>query len=467
MALKETLTGESGRRWLDRVNLGVYTLVGIAIIVVANVLVGKYVTTRWDLTPTKKFSLAPQTTKILQGLKQDVTIYSFDRGGGSRDRQDLLKLFSSASRRVTVRFVDPDREPSLAKQYGVRTYGTIVVAAGDRHFEAEGGDEEAIANALIRLLKGQKAIYAVSGHGERDLDSSDRSGYSGLKKEIENESYDVKPLVLLQKMEVPADCSLLVIAGPRTDYLPQEVDVLRKYIEGGGRLLAMLDPGENLPNLSKLFADWNINVRNDLVVDMNPLAQIFGTQPTMPLIVKYGSSPIVQPLARTATLFPMTRSFEIGKDYKSGVTTDSLCETSPESFGVADFNPNVHTVSYHPGKDYKGPLTVAVAGTVTNSSPAPAAAPGQKKPEGRFVALGSSSIATNVYLGFQGNRDLLMNAVNWLTAEEDLISIRPRPQENQHLDLTAKQMRQILILGVFGLPLLIIAAGVSVWWSRR
>jgi gliding motility-associatede transport system auxiliary component len=465
MALKESITGRGGRRVLEGTNFVIYTVVVVAIIVAANFYVNRYFSRRWDLTPNKKFSLSPETAKLLRGLKQDVTIYDFDRQGGSQSHRDLLDNYGAESPRVSVRYVDPDREPALARQYDVRSYGTVVVASGDRQFQAQTADEEGVTNALIRLLKGQKTAYFVQGHGERDLESAERAGLSQLKKEFENENYQVKTLVLLQKMEIPSDCSLLVIAGPRHEYLPQEVDTISKYVEGGGRLMLLLDPGVDLPNLAKLLANWNVTVRNDLVIDENPLARLAGAEPSMPLIIKYGSSPIVQPLARTATLFPLTRSFLIGKDQKTGVVDDSLCETTDASFGVADFNPKMQTVSFRPDKDYKGPLTVAVSGTVDLQG---ATEPGgKKKPEGRFVAMGTSSLAVNAYLGFGGNRDLVMNAVNWLAAEEDLISIRPKPPENQHLDLNEQQMRRFLFLGVLGVPLLIIVLGISVWWGRR
>jgi len=102
---------------------------------------------------------------------------------------------------------------------------------------------------------------------------------------------------------------------------------------------------------------------------------------------------------------------------------------------------------------------VAVAGTVTGQ--------GEKKTEGRFVATGTSLIAANSFLNFQGNRDFILNSINWLSADEDLISIRPKPPESQHLTMTSQQMRQVLLLGVFGIPLFIVAAGVLVWWQRR
>jgi len=458
MAWKDRILGRRGERFLEAVNLAVYTAVAVAIVVLANWFVDRH-NRRWDLTPNQSYSLSPQTTKVLKELKNDLTIYVFDRESGFRGRRDLLDNYSALTHRVTVRYVDPDRQPSLAGQFGIRNYGTVVVAGGDRHFEAQSSTEEGLTNAIVRLLKGQKTVYFIQGHGERDVDSSDRAGYGRVKKQLENENRQVKTLVLLQKMEVPADCSLLVIAGPRNDFLAQEVETIKKYLTGGGRALFLLDPGVELTNLAKLLADWNVTLRNDLVIDENPVAQLVGASPSMPLILKYGSSPIVQPLARTATLFPLTRSFEVGKEYKAGVSAESLCETSPDSFGVADFDPKVREVRYRAGKDTKGPLSVAVAGTIAGE--------GEKKTEGRFVAVGTSMLAVNNYLPFEGNRDLFMNMVSWLSAEEDLISIRPKPPESQRLNMTAQQMRRVLYLGVFGLPILIIALGTSVWWRRR
>jgi len=458
MAWKNRITGHFGPRILGGANFVLYTAAVVAIVVLANWFVDRH-NRRWDLTPDQKYSLSPQTTKLLKELKRDITIFAFDQERPPRGRRDLLDNYSALTPRVTLRYVDPDRQPSLARQFAVRNYGTIIVAAGDRHFEAQSATEEGVTNAIVRVLKGQKTIYFIQGHGERDLESSERAGYDRIKKQLDNENYQVKTLVLLQKMEIPADCSLLVIAGPRNDYLPPEVETMRKYLTGGGRAMFLLDPSVELMNLTKLLADWNVTVRNDLVIDENPIAQLFGTRPEMPLVIKYGSSPIVQPLARTATLFPLTRSFEIGKDYKAGVSAESLCETTADSFGVADFSSAMREIRFRAGKDYKGPLAVAVSGTVTGS--------GGNKPEGRFVAVGTSSLAANAYLGFQGNRDLVMNMVNWLSADEDLISIRPQPPEMQQLRVNAQQMRRVLYLGVLGLPLLIIAAGTTIWWRRR
>ncbi len=460
MALKEGKHGSTGHRLLLGANLVVYTLVGIAIVVLINWFVNRH-DRRWDLTPNHEYSLSPQSKKILHGLKRNVTIYAFDRKDQFGHRRDLLSNYAIASHHVSVQYVDPDRQPRLAKEFGVTNDGTIVVSAGDRHFQAPSNNEEGVTNALIRVLKGEKTICFIQGHGERNPEGTGRDGFQDIKQELNNESYQVKNLVLMQKNEIPAECGIVVVAGPQHDYLPPEIDTIRTYVDNGGRALFMLDPGVKLPNLDKLLAGWGINVRNDLVLDLNPVARLFGTQPDMPLIIHYGSNDIVQPLKQVATLFPLTRSFEISKTPSSGAFPDMLCQTSNASFGVENFNPSMQKVSFRPGKDIKGPLTVAVADTIAGQNPK------DKKAEGRVVTVGTSLVAANAYLGFQGNKDLVMNMVNWLSAEEDLISIRPKAKEHQHLDMNQRQMGRLLYLGVFGLPLCIVLIGAGVWWRRR
>jgi ABC-type uncharacterized transport system involved in gliding motility auxiliary subunit len=278
---------------------------------------------------------------------------------------------------------------------------------------------------------------------------------------------------LAEKNEVPADCTVLIIAGPQKDFLTQEVDAIRKYVASGGRVLvfvdALADPRAQRPeNLEKLLAEWNVTTQSDLVVD--PSVRIIGAGPGFTIVRKYGSSPIVKPLEGSMTLFPMARSFEIGKGSKSGITDDWLCQTSEVGYGVADFSFKTSDVKFRAGKDLKGPMTLAVAGTISRSE-------GGKEPvsplgtssEGRFVAVGTSTLAANYYLHVAefSNLDFLMGSIDWLASQEDMISIRPKPPESQHLTMTAEQMRRVLIMGVFGIPILIVMAGFLVWWQRR
>ena len=208
--------------------------------------------------------------------------------------------------------------------------------------EAQGDGEEGITNALVRVLKGQRTACFIQTHGERNLDSTERDGYDHFKKQLGNENYQTQMLPFLQKMEIPKDCTMVVIAGPQNDYLPPEIDVIHKYLRGRRTRARHAGCREsNFPISPNCLGDCGVTARNDLVIDENPVAQIFGTEPYMPLIVKYGGSPIVQPLNGRATLFPLSRSFEVGKESKPGVTADSLCDTSADSYGVTDWNPKI------------------------------------------------------------------------------------------------------------------------------
>ncbi|MGH9360191.1 MAG: GldG family protein [Terriglobia bacterium] len=454
--MAEHRPNEVRRKLLHGTNFTVYTLAVLAIIVLCNWFVHRN-DHHLDLTPNKLFSLSAQSVKLVKGIDRPVTIYAFDQQSGFQNHRDVLNLYSSASHYITVRYVDPNRDPALARQFGVQNYGTIYVAMDARHVKASGDSEQGITNALIGLLKGQKTIYFVQGHGERDLASSSPQGYSQFEQALRNEDSQVKTLVLMKQMQIPSDCSVLVVAGPKNDYLPPEITAIEKYLQSGGRVLAFLDPAVSLPNLSGMLANYGVKPRNDLVIDENPVSRIFGTSPSMPLILSYGDNPIVQPLKRIATLFPLSRSFVVDSGLKPDVTTGALCNTSAASFSVTDFNTNMKQVSFRPGKDIKGPLVVAAAATLNNPKPSP---------EGRLVAAGTSLIAANAYLGFQGNRDLVMNMVEWLTSNEGLISVRPKAPSAQHLNLSARQMGGLL-LHLIVIPLGIIVIGIGVWWTRR
>ncbi len=106
----------------------------------------------------------------------------------------------------------------------------------------------------------------------------------------------------------------------------------------------------------------------------------------------------------------------------------------------------------------KGPLILAAAATLTGGKP---------NQQGRFVAIGSSIWASNRFIDFNGNGDLATNAINWLTSDEDLISIRPKAPEDRRITMTQGQLRTVRIVSQFVLPLIVILAGILVWWKRR
>ena len=447
----------------------VYMLVILAVVVIANVLAQRYNKTL-DTTANKRYSLSEQTAKIVKGLKQDTNITYFDQtsrfsqpAAGEISPRDLLEEYRNLSPKVHVSFVDPDKKPALAREAGIKNYGTAVVAIGLKKEEAKSMNEEGITGAIIRDLKNNvRTVCFVAGSGESQIDASDRSGLSSFKDMLSKDNYQAKTVNLLQKADVPSDCTVLVVAGPTTDYVQPEVDAIKKYVDGGGRALFMLQPPLKMGKtnvadndaLGSLLQSWGVTMDKDLVLDLNPIGQLAGLGPEVALVTSYPSHAIVNEMKRTATGFPVSRSMEIKNGDKT--TVEKLIATSDSS--LATTNLSSPAVNPDDPKNKKGPLTIAAAGTYNT---------GKENSQGRFVVVGSSRWAENGFIGFNGNRDFAMNTINWLSSDEDLISIRPKQQEDRRITMTRSQINMVTWFSQLILPLAVILGGISVWAKRR
>jgi len=439
-----------------------YIVVILAVVTVANVLANRYDKSH-DFTANKRYTLSDQTQKIVKGLKQDATITYFDQTTRYAQAKDLLDQYGNLSTKVHVNYVDPDRQQQMARDYNIRDYGTAVVQIGAKREQAKSVTEEGITGAFIQDLKGNtRTVCFVEGSGEHQVEDTDRNGFSDLRDQLGKDDYASKSINLLQKAEVPSDCTVLVSGGPVSDYVQPVVDAIKTYVENGGRALFMLDAPLKVGRsqisdnnaLTALLQSWGVTADKDLILDMNPIGQLAGTGPMVALVTTYGDHAIVSAMRGHATGFPLSRSLEMKNGDKT--TVEKLFDSSATSVATSklsspDVNPN-------DPQNKKGPLTLAVAGTYNT---------GKENSEGRFVVIGSSSWAANGFLDFNGNGDLALNVINWLSSDEDLISIRPKEQEDRRVTLTNAQMNMIKIFSQFMLPLAIVFVGVSVWWRRR
>ncbi len=439
-----------------------YTLVVITAAVVVNVLANRY-DKSWDATPNKRYSLSPETAKIVKGLKQNATIFYFDQSTHFGQARDLLGEYADLSPKVKIQYVDPDKDPQLARADGVQNLGTAVVQIGDKKEAAGAMTEEGITGAFIRDIKtSTRTVCFVSGSGEHQIDDSGRYGLTGFKDDLGKESYETQTVDLISKPEVPSDCTVLVVAGPTHDYQQPEVAAIQKYVENGGRGLFLLDPPLESRSsviaandaLDAVLAGWGVTPDKDLVLDQSPIGQLIGVGPEVAVVTHYESQPIVSDLKDTATGFPIVQSLAIQSTGKASV--DKLFSSSDTS--EAATNLGTGELRVDDPKNKKGPFTLAAAGTFGL---------GNSGQHGRFVVVGGSTWITNSFLSFNGNGDLALNAINWLASDEDLISIHPKPPEDQHITMTRAQMAFVRIVAVFGLPLLMMGLGTLVWWRRR
>jgi len=439
-----------------------YVLLVVSILVVVNVLADRY-SKSYDSTSNKRFSLSEQTAKIVNGLKQPATITYYDQSTRFAHAKDQLDQYANLSPKVRIEYVDPDKKPELARAAGIKNYGTTVVQIGERKEEAKSLTEEAITGAFIRDLKtNTRTICFVEGSGEHQIEDADRSGYSRFKDLLGKDEYQTKSVNLVLKAEVPGECTVLVVGGPEADYQQPEVDALKKYVENGGRALILLDPplkmgrSEIAENeaLDEVLEGWGVTPQKNLILDLNPIGQIAGLGPQVGLVTTYDAHAIVNDLKGRVTGFPLVRSLETKNGQKTSV--QKLFSSSDSSLATTKLN--TPEIDPNDPKNIKGPLPIAAAGTYNT---------GKENSQGRFVVVGSSSWVANSFVGFNGNRDLALNAANWLASDEDLISIRPKEPEDRRITLTKAQMNWIRITSQFLLPLLVVLGGVRVWWRRR
>lgn len=447
-----------------------YLVLVLAAVVALN-YIGHKRSWRKDLTESQTYSLTDKSRKVVQSLTRDVSIQAFFQDG-TPDRsqaEDLLKEYERASRgKLVVEFVDPYRNPARAKEMGISADATLVMRSGAGQTKVDSASEEALTNALVKVTSDrQPVVYCVKGHGEKDPQDAEASGLSQLKKALEDENYVVKDLTLIQLESVPEDAALVIVAGPRLKYFPQERERLASYLSGGGRALLLLDPESG--GWEDWLKDWGVEPRDEVVID--PLAKMLGADYTIPLVSQYGDHEITKNF-QYATFFPTARPLRVQPTPPAGVTVARLAETTPQSWAESNLS--------HPrldAGDEKGPLPVAVA--ITKKVGSSGSEPGEdvealgdnpgndKGREARLVVVGDSDFGSNTYVNLSANLNLLMNMISWLSRQEALISIREKSPGFRSISMTTQQLQALALITLLLIPGSLLAAGVYVWWHRR
>ena len=488
---------EIGRSFQKReTKLGAMT--SISVIAVLAILVGvNYLATRrdkrWDLTAAGSYTLSDQTVKVLNSVQGPIKALVFEQPAGFQRFRDALDSYAYASRNIQVEYVDADRQPARVKEYGVLNYGTIVLEYGGRRENVMSDREQDITNALIKVTTGRQVkAYFVQGHGERESAGPDRNGYSSVVDLLKRDNYTVETIVLAQAQGgVPADASVLIVAGPTTDFLKPEVDAIRTYLRKGGKALFLLDPpvaesARPVTTLEGLLKEWNITLGHDVIIDISGMGQLLGTDASVPVVASYPQHPVTQNF-KVLTAFPLSQSVkgEAGTALASASVQD-LIQTGARSWSESDLKSLASggKVSLDESAgDHKGPITIGLSLSMDapDASPSAPGAAGDKpadkatdkpaaaapKPQMRIIVVGDSDFASNAAAGIQGNADLFVNMNNWLTQQEDLISIHPRDAGDRRITMTAVQQRNLAWLSMLVIPGVILGSGVYTWWRRR
>lgn len=457
----------------------------LAVIIAVNVLVDQ-IPGKLDLTKNKIYTLAPETYKLLDSLKSDVTVTTIGKQGSEDPTvKTILAKYAARSGRVKLATVDPDLSPGWAKQYDTSGQGlgagSLVVASGKKfktigvydmyNYDTSNYDptnpnsqprltslsiEQRVTSA-IQYVTAEKnlTIYTLTGHGETTL------GALGLTNAVSNENYEVKDLNLLTEKTVPAGADIVLVMAPKKDLSAQDADKLRAWLADGGRMVVLMDvitSANPTPNLGQLLSAYGVEVQNVVVVegDQNKIA----AQNPLFIIPNLGYHDILSPL-RTNNYDMVLIGAQAVRTLdlkKRTLKIEPLLTSSARSYGKTDIA-NAKSVDRAP-RDAGGPFNLAVA--ITD----PAQDPG--KQDTKLVVVGNVKfLQGGMPAQVPGNGDFFLNAIGWLKGQKGSITIRPKDVSQMRLGLSNLEALLFSALVVILLPLLILGSGLVVWLRRR
>jgi ABC-type uncharacterized transport system involved in gliding motility auxiliary subunit len=424
---------------------------------------------RYDLTEEKKFTLSDQTVKLLSNLDQEVTalVFHVDTGNYLTQANNLLDQYRYQSKKFRIQPINTNKEPVEARKYNLTSPNSLVLKTEDKQEVVSRIVEEDVTNALIKILsEGRKTVYFTEGHGERNIGRNEEDQFAIAAEALRKSSYDIKTINLM-KEAIPPDCDLLIIAGPKTDLINQELQQVKTYLDAGGSVFVMLETIEEYSNLNSFLMDKGLKIDNDIIID--PMSnQLLGSY-FMPVGV-YGKHKIVENF-NIITFFLLTRSLMILDENPGNINWSSIVNSSPSSLSKPGESLKSGTVKIEQG-DKRGPFTIAAAASwALGNQPASDGEETQKKQnkqdEARLVVAGNTNFASNQFFNVQGNGDLFLNSVSWLTEKESLISIRPKEATMSSVFLTAQDKQAIMLVSLGLLPITVILAGIVAYINRK
>jgi ABC-type uncharacterized transport system involved in gliding motility auxiliary subunit len=460
---------------LSSTALGFVAFVGILAFAA---LIGQRHPVRLDLTEGKRYSISEQSQKIVKALNDDINIKGFyQEADPNRDQsRDLLETYRYYSKKINYQLIDPDREPSLAKHYMIRTYGTLVLEGFGKTQTITTADEESITNAILKLTQEkQRVVYFLTGHGDRDISNFDKDGYSTAKAAIEKENFQVKTLNLLEVPKVPEDAALVVVADAKKALMATELEALRQYLGRDGSLMLLLEPFSDA-GLGDFLRSYGIAISSDIIVDT--MSRVFGASYLIPVITEYSFHKITDGF-NVACFFPTARSIGSAKEIPGSADMTELASTSPYSWSETEFHfGQPEPPKFDEAKDKKGPINVALVASISNKSSGDRQksdeqeadkGAGGESPGGQaqILVFGDSDFASNSYFSLQGNSDFFLNSINYLAQQENLITVERPKTSGTPLTLSRSQSQLLFWVGLLLMPAVVMASGLTVFRLRR
>jgi ABC-type uncharacterized transport system involved in gliding motility auxiliary subunit len=438
-------------------------IIFLAVLVVINLIAIRR-SARFDVTSNKRFTLAPQTEQLLKNLQRPVTAYSFYReyDDNYETVKDLLDMYQAISPEFSFLFVDPDRDPGVARRFEVRTYDTLILEQDDMFLRVTEPTEHALTSTLIRLIQGDtpRTVCFSTGHGELDTNSAESHGLAMLSMALRDANYDVQSINLMAMDTDLHQCDILAIVGPVHEPVEDVIEQIHEFILSGGRMFIALEPG-SYGSFGQLLNEYGIDAEEQVILDPK------------------GFQNILQPIAQTFPPHEITRDFTSGLVFHVAGTlspakplnerwrVEVLALSSEESYAKGDLNTLAQgETGFNSETDRTGPLSLAVAAETVDLEPN---TDQNDAHNARIVATGDADFVTNIFLQtFMAHQPFVLNSFHWLADEQDLIALPPRETASQPLMLTTAQIAAAFVVPVILIPLFVAVFGtVRIFFRRR
>ncbi|MEO7916352.1 MAG: GldG family protein [Dokdonella sp.] len=440
------------------------SLAGLLVVVAAICIA--FLSTRYrgesDWSAGGRASLSAATTQLLDGLTEPVDVISYARpDGGLRDViRDFIERYQHRKPDITLRFVDPDSDPEAMRDAGIRIDGELQLSYRGRNERLLVLSENEFSKALLRLSRARERVVGfLDGDGERHPLGKANADIGQFVLALGGQGIRAVPLALAAIGKIPDNIDLMVVANPQIRLPDNVVGELVDYVDRGGQLLWMTEPGEDV-GLGALSAVLSLRALPGRVVDGS--GQAFGLgDPSFVAISQYPKQTINSDFGLT-TLFPQAAALVRTPDPQWKL--ESILKSSAQSWNETGAMPKVGEAAADISQDINagevpGPLDLGFA--LSRSSPRP------DRSEQRAVVIGDGDFLSNTYLGNAGNREFGLRVFNWLLQDGTLIDIPERSAPDRTLSLSQSALNLIGLFTLIALPLLLIASGIYIRWRRR
>ncbi len=412
-----------------------------------------------DMTTNQRNSLSQETLRLLDNLEAPIDITLFVSPVNER-KPALEKLFHRYQQlQPDIRFksLNPDLHPDLLREHDIRFDGEVLLEYLGRKEKISQVTEANVSTSIQRLLRqGERWLVFLQGHGERNPYGEANHDYSLFATQLASKGYTIENLNLAQAGSIPDNTDVLVLASPLDALLPGEISRLQEYIDNGGNFLWFADPDQTLTGLERLGESLAAGFVPGIIADPN--SQLMGLDRIdFVLVAEYPRHPVTQNLS-SLSLFPKAQGIEFYGD--DNWQRQNFLQSDIRSWNeTGDLQGDIYKGDND--DEISGPLTIGMSLARSQHDDS-----GQLFAQ-RVAIVGDADFLANAYLGNGSNLDIGINLINWLSHDDRLISISPRPAPDTRLELSTYEQLAIAIFFLLALPLGLLVSGLRIWLKRR